>query len=145
MVLRRRRRKLNEDVQRHSEEAIESIALWKKHKKDISIAASGNDLQENVTSGINSYGFVFAARYHLWLIEKYLKTPSKYYPDTNSYMKAKELVSELNKLESESWVLWDIAATKIKDSLPKKEWKKYLEHLDATNGSSKYAVDLGLI
>jgi hypothetical protein len=136
---------LNEDVERHTQEAIEAIAIWKKHMRDIETKASGSDLQENITSGINSYGCVFAARFYLWILQKYMNIPSRYYPDANSYDKAEALIKELRTMEKESWVLWDTAATKIKRVLPKEEWKKYLAHLDKTNGSSKYAVDLGLI
>ncbi len=136
---------MNEDVERHTQEAIEAIAIWKKHMRDIATKASGSDLQENVTSGINSYGCVFAARYYLWILQKYMKIPSKFYSDANSYDKAEALIDELRSMEKDAWVLWDTAATKIKRELPAQEWKKYLDHLDKTNGSSKYAVDLGWI
>jgi len=135
----------NEDCQRHTDDAIECLALWKKHKESIDDARKSDDLQSWVTAGINSYGFAYAARYHKFLLSKYLKVPSKFYDSSVAYKNATDLFSDIDILESEAVNIWFQIAPRVQSSLEKKEWRKYLIHLDETQGKGRYGLDLGIL
>ena len=135
----------NEDCRRHTDDAIECLALWKKHKESIENAIRSDDLQSWVTAGINSYGFAYAARYHKYLLKKYLQVPSKFYDSSVAYKNAKDLFSEIDILENEAANIWFQLAPRVQSSLGKKEWNNYLNHLDETQGKGRYALDLGIL
>ena len=136
---------MHEDVERHVTQSQETILLWGQHKASLASSAAGDDDQNLLNSGMNSYSFHYAAKYAKWNFDRYLKYPQQYKIDYLIDKKLRELLVELKSIEDDSRSLWYLVEGKLKKSLPKAEWKKYYSAVDAKWGSPRYAVDLGPI
>ena len=136
---------MNEDVIRHISQAKEMILSWNQHKESILSNAKGDDDQELANAGINSFSFFYAAKYFEWNLKRYLNYPNRYEVDFSMRKTLENLSLNLKSIEDESRTIWHLAGGKLKKSLPKSEWKKYLNILELRYGSSSYAVDLGQI
>jgi len=136
---------VHEDVRRHKTQAEEVILLWDQNVETLLSAAKSNDDNTLVNAGLNSYSFFYSARYSKWNFQRYLANPYQYKLDYLAIKSLNELLAILNHVEFEAKGIWHLTETKLKKSLPKTEWKKYISTLEQKYGSTKYAVDLGLI
>jgi hypothetical protein len=135
---------MHEDLLRDTNQAKQIAAAWEKNVELFSSKPS--ELQEIVNLGLHSYEFVYAARYFKLRLSEYQKVPSKYFePFSGEFDSSKALHSRLDEIEKSALRVWLKVAPQIEKELPRAEWKKFLAHLDATSGSSKYATDLGRI
>lgn len=136
---------MNENVTRHITQAEEMILLWDQHVESLIDSAKSQDDELLVNAGMNSFSFFYSAKYCKWNFQRYIKYPGQHQVDFSTRKKLDDLLSILNHVEFEAKTIWHLIEPKLKKSLPKSEWKKYLNILEQTHGSSKYAVDLGAI
>ena len=136
---------MHEDVKRHIGEAEETILLWDQHVESLLSSAKSDNDELLVNAGMNSFSFFYSAKYSKWNFERYLKYRAQYQVDISTRKSLEDLSDILNHVEFEAKTIWHLIETKLKKSLPKSEWKKYLNILEQKYGSSKYAVDLGVI
>ena len=136
---------MNEDVIRHISQAKEIILSWNQHKESILSTAKGDDDEELINAGMNSFSFFYAAKYFEWNLKRYIRYPNQYQVDFSMRKTLENLSLTLKSIEDESRITWHLAGGKLKKSLPKSEWKKYLNILELKYGSSSYAVNLGQI
>lgn len=132
------------DLERHLKQATEVLLAWEKNSE--LFKSNPSELQERVNLGLHSYEFIFAARYFKLRISEYQKIPSKYFESfTGEYDRSRELHSRLDEIEKSATNIWQRIAPQIEKEIPPTEWIKFLTHLDAKSGSSKYATYLGSI
>ena len=136
---------MHEDVERHLAQAEETVLLWSQHKTSLANSANGDDDQDLVNAGLNCFSFYYSAKYSKWNFDRYLRYPDQYKIEYSIEMQVRDLLVELKAIEDESSLLWHLVEGKLKKSLPKSEWKKYLSAVEAKFGSLRYAVDLGPI
>ena len=135
----------NLDVITHISQAKEMILSWNQHKESLLSTAQGDDDEELINAGMNSFSFFYAAKYFEWNFKRNLRYPNQYQVDFSMRKTLENLSLTLKSIEDESRNIWHLAGGKLKKSLPKSEWKKYLNILELKYGSSSYAVDLGQI
>ena len=136
---------MHEDVRRHISDAEEMILLWDQHAESLFNLTKSGDDEVLVNAGMNSFSFFYSAKYSKWNFERYLKYPDQYQINSSIRKSLEDQIDILNHVEFESKIIWHLIEPKLKKSLPKSEWKKYLNILDQEHGSSKYSVNLGLI
>ena len=136
---------MHEDVGRHKTQAEEVVLLWDKNVEILLSSAKSDDDKALINAGLNSYSFFYSVKYSKWNFQKYLTYPDQYKLDYAERKSLNELLAILNHVEFEAKGIWHLTETKLKRSLPKTEWKKYLGALEQKYGSTRYAVDLGPI
>ncbi len=136
---------MNEDVIRHISQAQEMVLLWDQHVESLFNSAKSEDDELLINAGMNSFSFFYSAKYSKWNFQRYTKYPDQYQVDFSTRKVLEDLLGILNHVEFEAKTIWHLIETKLKKSLPKSEWKKYLNILEQKYGSSKYAIDLGSI
>jgi|688.fasta_scaffold80433_5 hypothetical protein len=136
---------MHDDVSRHKTQAEEIVLLWDQNVEILLISAKGDDDNQLINAGLNSYSFFYSVRYSKWNFQRYLAYPEQYKLDYAGKKSLNDLLAILNHVEFEAKGIWKMTETKLKKSLPKSEWKKYAGTLDQKYGSAKYAVDLGPI
>jgi hypothetical protein len=132
-------------VQGHISQAQEMILLWDQHVEALINSAKSEDYELLIDAGLNSFSFFYSAKYSKWNFERYLKYPAQYQIDMSTKKSLEDLSAILKHVEFEAKTIWHLIEIKLKKSLPKSEWKKYLSILEQKYGSTKYAIDLGAI
>lgn len=136
---------MHEDVKRHISQAQEMILLWDQHMESLINSAKSEDDESLMDAGLNSFSFFYSAKYSKWNFQRYIKYPDQHQVDFSTRKVLEDLLAILNHVEFEAKTIWHQIESKLKKSLPKSEWKKFLNILEQKYGSSKYAVDLGPI
>lgn len=136
---------MHEDVERHIGEAEKMAHLWDQHVESLLNSAKSNNNESLINAGMNSFSFFYSAKYYKWNFQKYIKYPKPYQVDFTTRETLEYLLAILNHVEFQAKTIWHLIETQLKKSLSRSEWKKYLSILEQKHGSSKYAIDLGVI